>query len=373
MAFNNCRSDNLQYFTANNIIQFKSFVVLTQNQIPLRYTWTSPSCCITHQVHPGPWANAVLWMITGSPVLQRSLNPLFYGKSSFQKDLNYFSLSEKLLLVYYLTQHCHPCMKCSGVLYFSSLDQSMANSRSVFLPLQQSIPGVLGGPAHYCQCLEKTALAVSVVAYCLAASDSSLYWSSSRSGTAGLGGGMASCRPWQSPVSLHWPHGMVREGMNSADHSLALLMTNQLMDSVRAPWLVWYCCQCPVVVAPVVHWPTPEASSRRWGKVDEHLISTVSKAALPKAQQYLFESLEYTLVWQSRQRMHWSPGAIHSGVLWPLLPRQAHFGFQQSQLLGLPCRSRNTDGACPCAAVFATAFDCCCGSAVQGHPIHTVH
>lgn len=60
------------------------------------------------------------------------------------------------------------------------------------------------------------------------------------------------------------------------------------------------------------------------------VISAVFKAAIPKAQQYLFDSLEYALVRQSRQRMHWSLRASHNGVLLPLIPSQAHFGLQQS-------------------------------------------
>lgn len=83
-------------------------------------------------------------------------------------------------------------------------------------------------------------------------------------------------------------------------------------------------------MAPVVFSPTPGTSSRRWGKVDDCLVSAVSKAALPKGQQDLFESLKYTLVRHSRLRMHWSLGASHNGLLLALVPSQAHFGLQQS-------------------------------------------
>jgi len=44
--------------------------------------------------------------------------------------------------------------------------------------------------------MEKNALAMSVVAYHLAAFDSNSYWSSSMSDTAALTGGVASFRPW---------------------------------------------------------------------------------------------------------------------------------------------------------------------------------
>lgn len=79
--------------------------------------WTAPSFCVTHQVHPGPWANATLWVIAGSPV--QVLGPFFIlWQNQFSKYLNYFSLSQKLrsFLFYYLTQYFHQCIKCSRAL-----------------------------------------------------------------------------------------------------------------------------------------------------------------------------------------------------------------------------------------------------------------
>jgi len=39
-----------------------------------------------------------------------------------------------------------------------------------------------------------------------------------------------------------------------------------------------------------------------------------------------------------------SLGASYNGMLLPLLPSEAHFSLQYTQLLGLPCYSRNADG-----------------------------
>lgn len=98
MAFNNRGSDDLQYFIANSIIQFKSFTVLTQNQIPLRYTSDFPILLCYPPSAPSSLSEC-------NPVDDRlvscsgSLPFLFYGKNSFQKTLNYFSLSQKLVIV----------------------------------------------------------------------------------------------------------------------------------------------------------------------------------------------------------------------------------------------------------------------------------
>lgn len=46
MAYSIHSSDAIQYYIAINIIQFKPLAVLTQNQIPLRYTSDFPKCIL---------------------------------------------------------------------------------------------------------------------------------------------------------------------------------------------------------------------------------------------------------------------------------------------------------------------------------------
>lgn len=75
----------------------------------------------------------------------------------------------------------------------------MANGRTAFLPLRQSIPGVLvtcpSESKLWAARIEKNALVISTVAYNFVAFDSSLYRSSNMSSTAALIAGVASFRP----------------------------------------------------------------------------------------------------------------------------------------------------------------------------------
>lgn len=79
-------------------------------------------------------------------------------------------------------------------------------------------------------------------------------------------------------------------------------------------WLVWYCLQCVIVVvigcSSTFGNLTTEELSKRPGKVDNCLISSVSVAAISKAHQYPFGSLKYPLLRWSTPRMHRSAGTV---------------------------------------------------------------
>jgi len=86
----------------------------------------------------------------------------------------------------------------------------------------------------------------------------------------------------------------------------------------RESRLVRHCHRRTVVVAigtccsSTLSNPTTEGSSKRPGKMDSCLISSVSKAAMPKAHRYPFGSLKYPLLRQSIPRMH---GASDPGTM----------------------------------------------------------
>jgi len=118
----------------------------------------------------------------------------------------------------------------------------------------------------------------------------------------------------------------------------------------RKSRLVRYCRRCTVVVAigtccsSTLSNPTMEGSSERPGKMDKSLISSVSTAAMPKAHRYPFCVLEIPspkIVYPKDAR---SLGASYNGVLLSVLPSEAHFSLQYTQLLGPPCHSRNANG-----------------------------
>lgn len=90
---------------------------------------------------------------------------------------------------------------------------------------------------------------------------------------------------------------------------------------IREALLVWYCCRCIVVVAispccsSTLSNPITEGAFKRLGKVDSFLITTVSRAAIPKAQQYHSRSPEAV-----HAKDAWSLWDSHNGVLLPLIP-----------------------------------------------------
>jgi len=135
---------------------------------------------------------------------------------------------------------------------------------------------------------------LSVVAYHLAAFDSSLYWSSSMSGTAALSSGMISCWLWQSIVRLYSPLDFHTGYMGLSKDEQVLLITPwfsswwiSLWMGIRESQLVQYCHQCTAMVAirtcsSTLSNPTIEGSSESQGKVDSCLISSISKVDMPK-------------------------------------------------------------------------------------------
>jgi len=88
-----------------------------------------------------------------------------------------------------------------------------------------------------------------------------------------------------------------------------------------------------------------KGSSKRPSRVYSCLIFSVFTVATRKAHQYPFRSLKYPLLRQVMPRIQ-GASASHSGVLFLLVPCQAHLSLQYRQLLASPCHSRYPDGFC---------------------------
>ena len=147
-----------------------------------------------------------------------------------------------------------------------------------------------------------------------------------------------------------------------------------------------YCRRCTVVVAIGTCWsstfsnPTTEGSSERPGKVDSCLISSISKAAIPKAHRYPFGSLKYPLLRQSVPRMHGASGPVTMGCFCHPFPVRLTSASNTDSCWDPPVTTEIQMGSVPiyldgirvhCAPVSTRALYFC-GSDVPGHRIHTV-
>lgn len=69
MAYSNHSTDDLQYYIANNITEFKSQALLSQNQTPLRYPLEFPILLHYSSTAPRQGALADLWEVHNLPGL----------------------------------------------------------------------------------------------------------------------------------------------------------------------------------------------------------------------------------------------------------------------------------------------------------------
>jgi len=130
---------------------------------------------------------------------------LFYGKISFQKDLNYFLpfLKNFFCCVAPRDNVINVLQMCwSFILYQCGPDECIAHGGAAFPPHRQSIPGALDvSPSErkqwlalYQKRIKKNSLPISMVAYHLAAFDSILCCLACP-GMAALGEGKTSFKP----------------------------------------------------------------------------------------------------------------------------------------------------------------------------------
>lgn len=106
-----------------------------------------------------------------------------------------------------------------------------------------------------------------------------------------------------------------------------------LWMGIGESWLVWHCCQCTIVVV----------IGTCCSSISSCLISSL-QGSCTKSLLIPLRILDTPSPKTVYAKAAWSLWASHNGVLLPLIPGQAHFNHQHSQLLGSPCHSRNTNG-----------------------------
>lgn len=197
----------------------------------------------------------------------------------------------------------------SLTLYQYILDQSVANGGAVFVPLGQSVPSVPHAPQvkancglHFPElrngeiwignvnggttCVPWTPVHTEVQA-CLAQEHSVLVWLQS---TVSL----------LSPLNLHTRHMGYSSMSEPCWHSLALRLTSYFIDGGHRVPVGVVLSAVTIVVGACFSLSLSnlrtEGSSDRSGKVFSCLISSVSRASVPNAQQCPVGSLKYPLL-----------------------------------------------------------------------------